>query len=169
MSRGHQHNQTSGGSDGSAGLILTCLCIGAAIWFFVAMLGQVFSWHGLLYSFGMADPTNLKYPIVVRVLTFGIIAELGVLVSASLDWRDGMRFDSALYSWLMAHATLITRIVRLLERVLSAVAILGYAGWMKIATDRPRKTIHATPARRPNPLVVEGEVIERPDDSAAVA
>src|SRR3954453_11211987 len=68
-------------SDSSGDLALTCMCIGAAIWFFVAMLGQVFSWHGLLYSFGMADPTNLKYPVVVRALTFGLILELGVLVS----------------------------------------------------------------------------------------
>jgi hypothetical protein len=144
-------------------MIVLWLGIAVVVWFLVVILREVLSWHGLLYSFGMAAPGDLTFPGIVRTMTFALIVELCVLVSASLDWREGMRFDSAAYSWLMAHATLVTRIVRLIEHCACAMVILSYAGWTKM-TDIRKPDVTEVTALRPGALVVEGEVLHVSDD-----
>lgn len=159
---------TCGGSgDGKGGDFIVALIVVGALGFVgFALLGEVLSWQGLLYSFGLADGTSLTYPVVVRVLTFGLILELAVLVSAALDWRDGMRFDSALYSWLMGHATLVVRLVNLGRRSAGGVCVLSRTLCMKMIDMRGPKTI-ASSAGRPDGVVIEDEVVRQPDESAA--
>jgi len=105
-----------------------------------AVLRGVFSWHGFLYSVGLAPGAGLSFAPAVRVVTLLGLLELAVAVAMALDYLEGRRFLELRWAWAMAHGTLAIRLCRGTVWVVLSAATLACDLWH-------RRPAHVLPVR----------------------
>jgi hypothetical protein len=130
----------SGGTP--AVLVLVCFAaLATALYFAAVILAEVFSWHGLAFSFGLASSGALRFASAVRLSTFTLLTETGAAISLILDHVvDGRRFLLFRWAWLAAHITLARRLTFAVGWV--AVSTVVLAG--DIAARRPVHVLSRT-------------------------
>ncbi len=102
-----------------AGVFLLLVALaGIAAWFLWNLFAQVFTLHGLAYSFGFAGvewgDSTLAWPTAVRVTTLLLTLELAALMSFVVQRRHGRERDTFVGSWAWAHLALVAGLASVL-------------------------------------------------------
>jgi hypothetical protein len=92
-----------------SGLVLVIGAIGLGLVWLVGVVVQVLSgvlsWHGLVYSFGLAEAGDLVRPAAVRAITLIVLMEVIVMVAWLADYYGNRGPRRALHGWLWAHVS----------------------------------------------------------------
>src|SRR4051812_8402404 len=102
-----------GGSDvGALAVVVVLGVLAVVVYVAYAVLRGVFSWHGFLYSVGLAPGAGLSFAPAVRVVTLLGLLELAVAVAMALDYLEGRRFLELRWAWAMAPGPLAIPLCR---------------------------------------------------------
>lgn len=105
------------------------------VWFLWRLGGEIFSWHGLAWSFGLGSQDSLTFPMIVRWVTRLGVLEIAVLVSMFFDHRERRATRP---SWL---ATLLRAHVGLVKRVLTVTVSASRWAWQTAADRRSSRVL----------------------------
>jgi hypothetical protein len=108
-------------------------------WMVVELFSGVLSWHGLAYSFGLAEAGDLTWPGAVRVTTLALALELVTLGVWAADYYTNRGPNRPLHGWLWAHVSGPARVIW--HGVVAPVMVLRDLAYQR-SRGWPRRPAH---------------------------